>query len=104
MMKTSRSLEAWCIWEAYQNSTIDSVLKAYRTRASVYKEAAEQDILLEMVNSGGHDYRIISHNGFMFTCGYLVELEEGEALIYHTKTRREVILLDGAYHYWQQRA
>lgn len=101
MMKTSRNKEADRIWKAYQNSTIDRVMKAYRTRPSVYKEAAEQDILLEMVNSGGHDYRIISHSGFVFTCGYLVELEEGQALIYHTKTRREVILIDGAYQYWK---
>jgi len=97
MMKTSRSKEAYRVWKAYQNSSIDAVWKAYRTRPSEAKEAAEMQILLEMVDAEGHDYRIISHSGFVFTCGYLVELEEGTALIYHTKTRREVILIDGEY-------
>lgn len=102
MMRTSRNAEADRIFKAYQNSTTDSVMKAYRTRPSVYKQDAEQDILLEMVNSGGHDYRIISHSGFVFTCGYMVDTEEGQILVYHTKTRREEILIDGNYHYWQQ--
>lgn len=98
MMRTSRSKEADRVWRAYQNSTTDSVMKAYRTRPSQAKETAEQQILQEMRENGGFLYRIISHSGFVFTCGYLVETEEGkEILVYHTKTRREEILIDGDY-------
>lgn len=94
MMKTSTNKEAYNIWKRYENSRIYSVNDAYKTRPSIYKENAEKEILQEMHSKHGFCYRIISSNGFMFTCGYMINTDIGTILVYHTKTRRDEILLD----------
>lgn len=94
MMKTSTNKEAYRIWKHYENSRIYSVNNAYKTRPSIYKERAENDIIREMVDNNGYCYRIISSNGFMFTCGYMMNTENGTVLVYHTKTKRVEILCD----------
>ena len=94
MMKTSTNKEAYRIWKHYENSSIYSVNNAYKTRPSIYKENAENDIIREMVDNDGYCYRIISSNGFMFTCGYMMNTEKGNILVYHTKTKRVEILCD----------
>ena len=104
MMRTSRNKEAWRIWVAYKNSNIRSVNDAYRTRPSDAKREAEADIKEEMFHADGTNYKVISHSGFVFTCGYTVETEKGFVLVYHTKARREEILFDGGYHYWKEEA
>lgn len=94
MMKTSTNKEAYNIWKRYKNSRIHSVNNAYKTRPSIYKENAEKEIIQEMHEKDGFCYRIISSNGFMFTCGYIMNTEKGSILVYHTKTKRVEILCD----------
>lgn len=70
-----------------------SVRNAYG-RPSTRKIAIEEYILHEMDKLGGYNYRILSHNGFVFSCGYLYEnlnFEKGEKeviMVIHTKTTR----------------
>lgn len=93
MMKTSTNKEAYNIWKRYINSKVFGVHNAY-TSCSYHKEDAENNIIREMVDNNGYCYRIISYNGFMFTCGYMKDTENGQVLVYHTKTKRVEILCD----------
>lgn len=94
MMKTSTNKEAYRIWKYYENSRIYSVNDAYKTGCSNYKIQAENDIKQEMQEKEGYCYKIISSNGFMFTCGYMINTDAGTILVYHSKSRRLEILLD----------
>lgn len=95
MMKTSTNQNANRIYRNYSNSTIYNVVNAYKTGCSNYKIQAENDIKQEMLNKNGFGYRIISSNGFMFTCGYLYRDENDNLiLVYHSKTKRDEILVD----------
>jgi len=94
MMKLSTNKEARGIYRRYLDSNERSVFECYRTRPSIYKEQAENSIIAEMNDLDGYGYKVISHSGFVFTCGYLVRIEDKEVLVYHTKTRREEILID----------
>lgn len=78
-----------------------NILKAYsryygRTLSDVYgrcsnkKLESYEKIKNEMVNLGGNGLTVISFNSNMYTVAYTL----GTNLIYHTKTRRELIPLE----------
>lgn len=94
MMKTSTNKEAYRIWKHYENSHIHAIRDAYKTKCSDAKQFSEIAIMSEMNINDGYCYRIISANGFMFTCGYMMNTEKGTILVYHTKTKRVEILID----------
>lgn len=95
MMKTSTNKTARSIYERFFDSETYNVVDAYKTRCSDYKISAENDIKAEMFKNNGYAYKIISANGFMFTCGYLYRNENNDLiLVYHSKTRRDEILVD----------
>ena len=55
-------------------------------KPSSAKIMAEEEIQKEMVSKNGYDYRIISHNCNMFTCGYSYKDNDDHLhFVYHTK-------------------
>lgn len=69
MTRTLTQSRAYAFIQAYLESTDRSVYDVYE-RPSYEKVNAERKIKWEMLEEGGKDYRVISHNTFMFTCGY----------------------------------
>lgn len=66
--KTTQKAKAWI--NAYFQSSCFSVRDFYSSR--VYrKESIEDAIKSRMRENGFIDYRIVSGNGFYFTCGYM---------------------------------
>ena len=96
-MKTSKNIKAYNLFRQYERATETSIFQCYVTRPSIYKEAAENEILQRMQDENGHGYRILSHNGFMFVCGYLVEKDGEKWLVIDTKSDTKRILVDGEY-------
>ena len=71
--KTTQKAEKWI--NEYFNSSCFSVRDFYTSR--VYrKESIEDAIKMKMRENNLHDYRIVSGNGFYFTCGYMNESED----------------------------
>ena len=95
--KTAHNREAYYIYRSYENSDIYTVLNAYVTTPSIYKINAENAIIQEMIENNGHGYKIISSNGFQFSCGYLVDIDGIETLVYHTKSNVRYIQYNGIY-------
>lgn len=66
--KTTKKAKAWI--DSYFSSSCFSVRDFYSSR--VYrKESIEEAIKSKMRENNLHDYRIVSGNGFYFTCGYM---------------------------------
>ena len=66
--KTTKRAKAWI--NGYFQSSCFSVRDFYSSR--VYrKESIEDAIKMKMSENNLHDYRIVSGNGFYFTCGYM---------------------------------
>ena len=77
----------------YNRSTDYRLEDVYKT-CSWYKQHAEQEILQEMHNIKGYDYRITRHNSMFFSCAYrYTDDDNTEYLIYHTPTKRHRIIL-----------
>lgn len=70
--KTTQKAKRWI--NSYFGSHIFSVCDAYRSRVYT-KESIEERIKERMRKENLHDYRIVSANGFYFTCGYMDETE-----------------------------
>lgn len=67
-------------------------------KPSTFKITAEHDILTLMryinseTNLYAHDYTVLSYNGFMFTCGFVVtDCDTGEIVAYYYFTRTKSI-------------
>lgn len=97
VLHTSTNYKGFCIWKAYNESTETTVLQSYKTRPSREKEAIEQGILRDMTDQNGHGYRVLSHNTFAFSCGYLIPTEYGEVLRVETKANTYYVINDGEY-------
>lgn len=70
--KTTKRAKGWI--DSYFQSSCYSVRDFYSSR--VYrKESIEEAIKTKMRENNLHDYRIVSGNGFYFTCGYMDEAE-----------------------------
>lgn len=70
--KTTQKAKNWI--DSYFSSSCFSVRDFYTSR--VYrKESIEDAIKMKMRENNLHDYRIVSGNGFYFTCGYMNESE-----------------------------
>lgn len=70
--KNTQRAKAWI--DSYFQSSCFSVRDFYSSR--VYrKESIEDAIKSRMRDEGLKDYRIVSGNGFYFTCGYMDETE-----------------------------
>lgn len=66
--KTTQKAKSWI--DFYFSSSCFSVRDFYTSR--VYrKESIEDAIKMKMRENNLHDYRIVSGNGFYFTCGYM---------------------------------
>ena len=70
--KTTKKAKAWI--DSYFKSCDFSVRDCYTTRAYT-KEAIEDKIKERIYKEGMTDYRIISYNGFYFTCGYMDKVQ-----------------------------
>ena len=69
---------------SYERSDYTRLRQVYGSY-SFAKEIAEYQCLQSMNVMGGSGFRIISHNSFGFSCGYIVDRESGtKALIVHT--------------------
>lgn len=97
VLHTSTNRRAFWFWKDYERSTTNTVNTAYKTRPSDAKREIEQGILRDMVEQNGHTYRVLSHNGFCFSCGYLIPTEYGELLRVETKANTYYIVNDGEY-------
>lgn len=93
-LRTATNRKGFYFWTDYERSDTDSVRSAYRTRPSIYKEQAEEDIKARMIEQGGYGYKILSHNGFTFTCGYLLD---ENTLIVDTKSNTYKVVYTGDY-------
>ncbi|MBO7691077.1 MAG: hypothetical protein J6T10_00405 [Methanobrevibacter sp.] len=84
-MKKTRLTKQERYWiEQYLNSTETCVEQAYG-RPSDSKKSIEFTIKYQMINKfNGKDYRILSHNGWNFSCAFKVEDERGIYLIVFT--------------------
>lgn len=77
----------------YLRSTNYNLMDCYRT-ASCYKWRAYNDIIQEMNNNNGYNFKIISYNQMMFTCGFTFENENGgKFLKYYTPTKTSILFL-----------
>lgn len=73
--KLTKQEESW-IYQ-YLHSHYDSVDTAYG-KPSGTKKSIEENILYRMKHDfKGFDYRILSHNGFRFSCGFQTKDENG---------------------------
>ena len=77
---------------AYNNSANRYLKDCYR-KPSDEKNIAEQSILKEMVACDGWNYRVVGHNTFGFTAGYLFSNKNtGEIMLcVHTPSRKIVM-------------
>ena len=66
--KTTQKAENWI--KSYFSSSCFSVRDYYRSRTYT-KESIEDKIKSRIYSEGLTDYRIVSANGFYFTCGYM---------------------------------
>ena len=66
--KTTKKAKAWI--DSYFTSSCFSVRDYYTSRVYV-KESIEDRIKERIYSEGLKDYRIVSANGFYFTCGYM---------------------------------
>ncbi len=103
MMTTSKNKRAFHFYMDYLRSNCRSVDSAYVTRPSDAKRQAEKDILERMQSEGGNSYRILSHSGFVFTCGYVIpDVDNGhDVLVVDTRDNTYRITIDGEYNYWR---
>ena len=76
----------------YLNSKKKSVKECYKN-PSFEKRMAEMEILNEMKKKGGSNYRIITHNAHIFTCGYIKydEIVNQFLLVVHTPKKAVII-------------
>jgi len=74
--KTTQKAKNWI--DSYFSSSCFSVRDYYKTRA-YRKESIEDAIKRRIYEEGMTDYRIISANGFYFTCGYM---DKNENILY----------------------
>lgn len=98
-MTTATNKKAWELWNDYKraNSDIDSILKAYKTRPSAEKLDAENDIKREMINNNGYGYKVLGHNTFNYSCGYVIDFVNTQLLVVHTKCNVYKVLFNGNY-------
>ena len=79
---------------SYNRSTKTSLWQCYESFSNKKQEAWEYCEKL-MQKYKGHDLKVISSNGWMFTAGFMFEDEDGcEFLMYITKSDDKVILID----------
>lgn len=72
----------------YKYARYDSLAQCYKN-CSWAKEKAENEILREMCNNNGYDYRICGFNSCTFSCAYRYKDNQGyEHLVYHTHINR----------------
>lgn len=72
----------------YENARFTSVDSAY-SRPSETKRQIEADIIYRMKHDfdGSDDYRILSHNGFHFSCAFTVRENDNIFLVVCTPSR-----------------
>lgn len=72
----------------YKYARYDTIGQLYKN-ASCYKWRAENNILNEMQNNNGYDYRVCGGNSCTFSCAYRYKDNDGyEHLVYHTAYNR----------------
>lgn len=72
--KCSKATE---LWEVYKTSVSSAKLKSYE---AIKKEAKELNAI--------EDVRILSHNSFNYTCGYIYPHPETGELVFRVETNR----------------
>lgn len=87
-----RAKTAYAIYKLRDAVTLDDVYGSY----SVYKARAYRDCIDTMVMLDGYDFRIISHNVNIFTCGFRYKMNEIEMFMYITPNYRVSIALTTA--------
>lgn len=98
-MTTATNKKAWELWKEYQGTSgnIDTIVKVYG-RCSDEKINAENDIKKEMYENNGHGYKVLSHNTFNYSCGYVIDFVNTQLLVVHTKCNRYKVLFNGNYN------
>ena len=69
----------------YKRSDAERLEDVYKT-CSKEKASSFFEIKYEMVRNGGKNIRVLTHNTFKYTCGYMLE----NKLIVHTPTNRYI--------------
>lgn len=98
-LTTATNKKAWDLWNEYQrtNGNIDSILKAYKTKPSIEKIEAENKIKREMMENNGHNYKVLGHNTFNYSCGYVIDFVNTQLLVVHTHCNTYKVLFNGVY-------
>ena len=85
--KNTKKAKGWI--DSYFSSSCFSVRDFYTSRVYI-KESIEDAIKSRRRNEGLKDYRIVSGNGFYFTCGYMNESEN----ILYVETASNIFEID----------
>ena len=81
MQKTKLTKQERYWISCYENATDFSVEQAYENPSKA-KRDIEFDIKYHMIHDfNGFDYRILSHNGFRFSCGFRTKDVNGNHLL-----------------------
>lgn len=83
--------QAKAIYTEYLNTPKRNILDVYG-RPSSDKIKIEGSIYFEMWHANGADYKVMSFNGFRFTCAYIIK--EKNQLIYYTQKYKRIIDLN----------
>ena len=92
MKKTQNTEKEKIMIHKYTTATATSVNEFY-ARPSYYKQLAEKRIIEKMIDDGGYGYYITGGNSCTFSCGYLLERQDGLHLIYYTACNKYDILI-----------
>ena len=87
MTKRMRELGEYYLW-LYKRSEAERLEDIYK-KCSKEKVSSFFEIKYEMVRNGGKNIRVLTHNTFKYTCGYML----GNTLIVHTPTNRYIFNL-----------
>lgn len=71
--------------QQYEYARYKSIYDAYE-KPSYKKVRIESDIKQKMYDMNGQDYRILSKNGFHFSCGFVVDDGDNQFLVVCTPT------------------
>lgn len=78
---------------AYATSDIYNLFGVY-SNPSDYKLIAENDCRERMRRENGRDFRIISYNTFVFTCGWLIEDPETGVVMLRVETPENSYIME----------
>lgn len=91
--KVNKSKKWQSVINLYNKSFNPSLFWVYNN-PSLKKQYYEEQIKNEMLSCGGWGYTILTYNTSVFTCAYLMKVNEITYLIYHTPSSKYMLELE----------